>query len=76
MNKKDIVIKIGNELIKDITSAVVSAFEKIGGILTYGIPEFRLPKEIVNKTIENIFISDKIGTRWYEWVPSIHCLNR
>ena len=33
MNKKDIVIKIGNELIKDITSAVVSAFEKIGGIL-------------------------------------------
>lgn len=28
--------------------------EKLGGILTYGIPEFRLPKEIVDKTIQKI----------------------
>ena len=27
---------------------------KLGGILTYGIPEFRLPKNIVEKTIKNI----------------------
>ncbi len=28
--------------------------EKLGGILRYGIPEFRLPKDILDKTIESI----------------------
>lgn len=35
----------------------VTLFEKydyLGGLLMHGIPEFRLPKEIVNKTIEKI----------------------
>lgn len=29
-------------------------YEKLGGILSHGIPEFRLPKETVQNTIENI----------------------
>ncbi len=35
----------------------VTIFEKqkkLGGILTYGIPDFRLPKDIVEKSIQNI----------------------
>ena len=35
----------------------VTIFEKynyLGGLLSHGIPEFRLPKKVVNKTIENI----------------------
>lgn len=35
----------------------VTIFEKhsyLGGLLSYGIPEFRLPREVVSKTIENI----------------------
>lgn len=31
---------------------VFEAFHKFGGVLTYGIPEFRLPKEIVDAEIE------------------------
>ncbi len=31
---------------------VFEAFHNAGGVLTYGIPEFRLPKTIVNKEIE------------------------
>ena len=34
----------------DVT--VFEAFHKPGGVLVYGIPEFRLPKEIVRKEIE------------------------
>ncbi len=30
------------------------AFQKPGGVLVYGIPEFRLPKAIVNKEIEGL----------------------
>ncbi|MCK8817514.1 NADPH-dependent glutamate synthase [Natroniella sulfidigena] len=30
------------------------AFHKAGGVLTYGIPEFRLPKEIVQDEVEKI----------------------
>ncbi|MDY6368118.1 MAG: NADPH-dependent glutamate synthase [Clostridia bacterium] len=33
---------------------VFEAFHKAGGVLSYGIPEFRLPKEIVKKEIENL----------------------
>ncbi len=33
---------------------VFEAFHAAGGVLIYGIPEFRLPKEIVRKEIENL----------------------
>jgi len=33
---------------------VFEALHKPGGVLTYGIPEFRLPKRIVEKEVENI----------------------
>ncbi|MBW2974517.1 NADPH-dependent glutamate synthase [Candidatus Woesearchaeota archaeon] len=34
--------------------AIFEALHKAGGVLTYGIPEFRLPKKIVNGEIEYI----------------------
>ena len=36
----------------DVT--VFEAFHVAGGVLTYGIPEFRLPKDIVKKEVENL----------------------
>lgn len=33
---------------------VFEAFHKAGGVLVYGIPEFRLPKAIVQKEVENL----------------------
>ena len=33
---------------------VFEAFHVAGGVLSYGIPEFRLPKEIVNKEIDEL----------------------
>jgi len=33
---------------------VFEALHELGGVLTYGIPEFRLPKAIVNYEIENV----------------------
>jgi len=36
----------------DVT--VFEAFHKAGGVLTYGIPEFRLPKSIVDKEISSL----------------------
>ena len=36
----------------DVT--VYEAFHKPGGVLVYGIPQFRLPKEIVAKEIDNL----------------------
>ena len=36
----------------DVT--VFEALHVAGGVLSYGIPEFRLPKEIVNKEVENL----------------------
>jgi len=33
---------------------VFEAFHKVGGVLVYGIPEFRLPKLLVEKEIENL----------------------
>ena len=33
---------------------VFEAFHKAGGVMVYGIPEFRLPKEIVAKEVENL----------------------
>ncbi|MBR5452182.1 MAG: NADPH-dependent glutamate synthase [Clostridia bacterium] len=37
---------------------VFEAFHTAGGVLQYGIPEFRLPKNIVNKEVENL---EKLG---------------
>lgn len=39
---------------------IFEAFHKAGGVLTYGIPEFRLPKEIVKKEFENL---EKLGVK-------------
>ncbi len=33
---------------------VFEALHKVGGVLTYGIPEFRLPKDLVAKEVANI----------------------
>ena len=44
-----------SELIRNGFSVVIyESLHKAGGVLTYGIPEFRLPKEIVNKQIDNL----------------------
>lgn len=37
------------------------AFHKMGGVLVYGIPEFRLPKKIVSS---NISVLEKLGVRF------------
>ena len=39
---------------KGIKVTIFDKHEKLGGILRYGIPNFRLPKDIVDKTIEKI----------------------
>lgn len=39
---------------------VFEAFHTAGGVLIYGIPEFRLPKSIVKKEIENL---EKLGVK-------------
>lgn len=39
---------------------IYEAFHVAGGVLVYGIPEFRLPKEIVRKEIEKL---EKMGVR-------------
>ena len=33
---------------------VFEAFHQVGGVLVYGIPQFRLPKEIVAREVENL----------------------
>ncbi len=42
----------------DVT--IYEAFHEAGGVLVYGIPEFRLPKEIVKKEIDNLI---KLGVK-------------
>lgn len=42
---------------------VVTIYEKhskIGGLLRYGIPEFRLPKELLNKWLKNTILNENI----------------
>lgn len=46
------LVRLGYEI------TVFEAFHKPGGVLMYGIPEFRLPKDIVEKEIEYI---EKLG---------------
>ena len=48
----------------DVT--IYEVLQKAGGVLTYGIPEFRLPKEIVKKEIEKI---KKLGVKIITDVP-------
>ena len=43
----------------DVT--VFEALHEIGGVLVYGIPEFRLPKDIVRQEVENM---EKMGVRF------------
>ncbi len=43
----------------DVT--VFEAFQKAGGVMVYGIPEFRLPKSIVQKEVENL---QKMGVKF------------
>lgn len=67
-NKKVAIIGSGpaglacaSKLIKHGFSVVIyESLHKAGGVLTYGIPEFRLPKEIVNKQIDNL---KKLGVK-------------
>lgn len=40
--------------IKGYTVTIFEALSKPGGVLTYGIPEFRLPKKIMHKAIDSI----------------------
>ena len=40
---------------------VFEAFHKAGGVMMYGIPEFRLPKKIVEEEISNL---EKIGVKF------------
>jgi glutamate synthase (NADPH/NADH) small chain len=44
----------GELLAKGFNVTVFEAFHKAGGVLVYGIPEFRLPKAIVEKTVEDL----------------------
>jgi hypothetical protein len=41
-------------------AVVFEAFHKAGGVLVYGIPEFRLPKDIVQAEVDNLA---KMGVR-------------
>ncbi len=44
----------GELLQRGYNVTVFEAFHKAGGVLVYGIPEFRLPKAIVEKTVEDL----------------------
>ncbi|MBL9137784.1 MAG: NADPH-dependent glutamate synthase [Verrucomicrobiales bacterium] len=44
----------GDLVLKGHQVTVLEALHEIGGVLVYGIPEFRLPKEIVREEVENL----------------------
>lgn len=44
----------GDLTLKGHDVTVLEALHEIGGVLVYGIPEFRLPKEIVREEVENL----------------------
>lgn len=48
----------------DVT--IYEVLHKAGGVLTYGIPEFRLPKSIVAHEVESL---EKLGVKIYTDVP-------
>lgn len=39
---------------RDVKVTIYEKHDKLGGLLTHGIPDFRLPREVVEKTIEKI----------------------
>jgi glutamate synthase (NADPH/NADH) small chain len=51
---------------KGYTVDVYEALHELGGVLVYGIPEFRLPKSIVLREISNL---EKLGVRFLKNVP-------
>ena len=46
--------------------SVYEVLHKAGGVLTYGIPEFRLPKDVVDRQVEDL---KKLGVRILTNVP-------
>lgn len=50
----------GDLIVKGHDVTIYEALHKPGGVLVYGIPEFRLPKEIVYYEIENL---EKMGVK-------------
>jgi glutamate synthase (NADPH/NADH) small chain len=44
----------GDLVLKGHAVTVFEALHEIGGVLVYGIPEFRLPKEIVRNEVDNL----------------------
>jgi glutamate synthase (NADPH/NADH) small chain len=44
----------GDLVLKGHAVTVFEALHEIGGVLVYGIPEFRLPKDIVRNEVENL----------------------
>ncbi len=50
----------GDLIVKGHEVTIFEALHKPGGVLVYGIPEFRLPKEIVYYEIENL---EKMGVK-------------
>ncbi|MCX7654269.1 MAG: NADPH-dependent glutamate synthase [Fervidobacterium sp.] len=45
---------------------IYEALHEFGGVLTYGIPEFRLPKSIVKKETEDL---EALGVRFFKNIP-------
>ena len=50
----------GDMLLKGHDVTIFEAFHKAGGVLVYGIPEFRLPKDIVAAEVANL---EKMGAK-------------
>jgi len=44
----------GDLVQKGHSVTVFEALHEIGGVLIYGIPEFRLPKDIVRQEVDNM----------------------
>ena len=51
----------GSMVKKGYDVTVFEALHEIGGVLKYGIPEFRLPNDIVNSELENL---EKLGVKF------------
>ncbi len=50
----------GDLIVKGHEVTVLEAFHKPGGVLVYGIPEFRLPKEIV---AQEVHFLERLGVK-------------
>ena len=60
-------LSCAGELIKNgYNVTVYEVLHKLGGVLTYGIPEFRLPKKIVESEIDNL---RKLGVKFITDTP-------